>query len=89
MCSVVNERLYMIIHRWIIDSRDDFRKERLQALEGAYKVFKCHTILNCTRVCPKVSLYFTLISQLTRRMKTFILLSLVCWVFRLYGIPVK
>ena len=45
----------MIIHRWIIDSRDDFRKERLQALEGAYKVFKCHTILNCTRVCPKVS----------------------------------
>jgi len=43
----------MQAYRWIIDSRDDFRKERLQALEGAYKVFKCHTILNCTKVCPK------------------------------------
>ncbi|KAF6035677.1 SDHB [Bugula neritina] len=43
----------MQAYRWIIDSRDDYRKERLQALEGAYKVFKCHTILNCTKVCPK------------------------------------
>jgi len=49
--------------RWIIDSRDDYRKERLQALEGAYKVFKCHTILNCTKVCPKVCILHTIVAR--------------------------
>ncbi|XP_067947856.1 succinate dehydrogenase [ubiquinone] iron-sulfur subunit, mitochondrial-like [Watersipora subatra] len=43
----------MQAYRWIVDSRDDYKKERLQSLEGTYKLFKCHTILNCTQVCPK------------------------------------
>ncbi|CAN0515031.1 unnamed protein product, partial [Laminaria digitata] len=40
-------------YRWIDDSRDDFTKERLEALDDAYKLFRCHTIMNCTKTCPK------------------------------------
>jgi len=41
-------------YRWISDSRDTQKKERLQQLsEGPFKLYKCHTIMNCTRVCPK------------------------------------
>lgn len=40
--------------RWISDSRDTQRKERLSQLaDGPFKLYKCHTIMNCTRVCPK------------------------------------
>lgn len=41
-------------YRWISDSRDVARKERIEQLtEGAFKLYKCHTIMNCTRTCPK------------------------------------
>ena len=40
--------------RWIIDSRDEATEERLQALDDTYKLYRCHTIMNCTSVCPKV-----------------------------------
>ncbi|XP_025835480.1 succinate dehydrogenase [ubiquinone] iron-sulfur subunit, mitochondrial-like, partial [Agrilus planipennis] len=40
-------------YRWIIDSRDDFAKERLKKLKDAHSVFRCHSILNCTNCCPK------------------------------------
>lgn len=43
----------MQAYRWIDDSRDDFTKERLEALDDAYKLFRCHTIMNCTKTCPK------------------------------------
>lgn len=39
--------------RWIIDSRDEFTKERLQSLQDSYKLYRCHTILNCVKTCPK------------------------------------
>jgi succinate dehydrogenase/fumarate reductase iron-sulfur protein len=39
--------------RWISDSRDQFTKERLQQLDDAFKLYRCHTIMNCSRVCPK------------------------------------
>lgn len=39
--------------RFLADSRDQARDERLDALEGPYKLFRCHTIMNCTEVCPK------------------------------------
>eukprot|EP01120_Amphizonella_sp_Union-15-10_P014252 TRINITY_DN684_c0_g1_i1.p1 TRINITY_DN684_c0_g1~~TRINITY_DN684_c0_g1_i1.p1 ORF type:complete len:297 (-),score=55.89 TRINITY_DN684_c0_g1_i1:111-947(-) len=40
--------------RWIEDSRDETRTQRLMDLgSNINKVFKCHTILNCTHVCPK------------------------------------
>jgi len=40
-------------HRWIADSRDEYTKERLEALDDAYKLYRCHTIMNCARACPK------------------------------------
>jgi len=39
--------------RWISDSRDKFTKERLQQLDDEFKLYRCHQIMNCTRVCPK------------------------------------
>lgn len=40
-------------YRWIIDSRDTATKERLAALDDQYKLYRCHTIMNCATVCPK------------------------------------
>lgn len=39
--------------RFLADSRDQGTDERLDALEGPYKLFRCHTIMNCVEVCPK------------------------------------
>merc|ERR1719297_327881 len=43
----------MQAYRWIEDSRDEFTKERLKKLDDPFKLYRCHTIMNCTRVCPK------------------------------------
>jgi len=41
-------------YRWLIDSRDGAKKERIEFLSNVEgKVYKCHTIMNCTRTCPK------------------------------------
>lgn len=40
-------------YRWIMDSRDKATKDRLKFLEDPFKLYRCHTILNCTRSCPK------------------------------------
>ncbi|MGB3460480.1 succinate dehydrogenase iron-sulfur subunit [Rhodanobacter lindaniclasticus] len=40
-------------HRWLVDSRDEATDERLDELEDPFKLYRCHTILNCTRTCPK------------------------------------
>ncbi len=39
--------------RFLEDSRDQAREERLANLEGPFKLFRCHTIMNCVQVCPK------------------------------------
>jgi len=39
--------------RFLADSRDQGTGERLNDLEDPYKLFRCHTIMNCTMVCPK------------------------------------
>lgn len=39
--------------RWLADSRDEFKKERLEALDDSFKLYRCHTIMNCARTCPK------------------------------------
>jgi succinate dehydrogenase / fumarate reductase iron-sulfur subunit len=39
--------------RWITDSRDAAKKKRLDALEDPFKLYRCHTIMNCTNTCPK------------------------------------
>ncbi len=40
-------------YRWIADSRDEATGERLDALEDPFKLYRCHTIMNCTSTCPK------------------------------------
>jgi succinate dehydrogenase / fumarate reductase, iron-sulfur subunit len=40
-------------YRWIADSRDEKTGERLDALEDPFRLYRCHTIMNCTRTCPK------------------------------------
>jgi len=40
-------------YRWLIDSRDEHTGERLDALEDPFKLFRCHTIMNCAKTCPK------------------------------------
>ncbi len=40
-------------YRWIVDSRDEATGERLDELEDPFKLFRCHTIMNCADTCPK------------------------------------
>ncbi|MCB2112389.1 MAG: succinate dehydrogenase iron-sulfur subunit [Parvularculaceae bacterium] len=40
-------------YRWLSDSRDEKADERLDKLEDEFKLYRCHTIMNCTQVCPK------------------------------------
>ena len=40
-------------YRWIADSRDEATGQRLDALEDPFKLYRCHTIMNCTQACPK------------------------------------
>ena len=39
--------------RWVEDSRDERTGERLDELEDPFRLYRCHTILNCTKACPK------------------------------------
>jgi succinate dehydrogenase / fumarate reductase, iron-sulfur subunit len=40
-------------YRWLADSRDEMTGERLDALEDPFRLYRCHTIMNCSNVCPK------------------------------------
>jgi succinate dehydrogenase / fumarate reductase iron-sulfur subunit len=40
-------------YRWIIDTRDEATGERLDALEDPFRLYRCHTIMNCAAACPK------------------------------------
>ncbi|KQT82204.1 succinate dehydrogenase iron-sulfur subunit [Aurantimonas sp. Leaf443] len=40
-------------YRWLIDSRDEATGPRLDDLEDPFKLYRCHTIMNCTQTCPK------------------------------------
>jgi succinate dehydrogenase / fumarate reductase iron-sulfur subunit len=40
-------------YRWLVDSRDEHTGDRLDALEDPFRLYRCHTIMNCTRTCPK------------------------------------
>lgn len=45
--------ILLAAHRWIIDSRDEAEGDRLDELEDPYRLYRCHTIMNCTSACPK------------------------------------
>ncbi|WCL54021.1 succinate dehydrogenase iron-sulfur subunit [Gimibacter soli] len=40
-------------YRWIIDSRDEATGDRLDNLEDPFRLYRCHTIMNCANACPK------------------------------------
>ncbi len=40
-------------YRWLIDSRDGATGERLDTLEDPFRLYRCHTIMNCAEACPK------------------------------------
>ena len=40
-------------YRWIVDTRDEATGERLDELEDPFRLYRCHTIMNCTEACPK------------------------------------
>ena len=40
-------------YRWIVDSRDETAGERLDELEDPFRLYRCHTIMNCSKTCPK------------------------------------
>jgi succinate dehydrogenase / fumarate reductase iron-sulfur subunit len=40
-------------YRWIADSRDEHTGQRLDNLEDPFRLYRCHTIMNCTKTCPK------------------------------------
>ncbi|MBM4218697.1 MAG: succinate dehydrogenase iron-sulfur subunit [Gammaproteobacteria bacterium] len=40
-------------YRWIVDSRDGATSERLAKLDEAFRLYRCHTIMNCVEACPK------------------------------------
>jgi len=40
-------------NRWIMDSRDEAMGERLDQLEDAFRLYRCHQIMNCMEACPK------------------------------------
>ncbi len=40
-------------YRWLVDSRDEATGERLDNLEDSFRLYRCHTIMNCANACPK------------------------------------
>lgn len=55
LCKISSSNSCPFTFRWMIDSRDDFTNERLSMMEDKFSVYRCHTIMNCTKTCPKVS----------------------------------
>ncbi len=51
--SYLGPAILLQAYRWIADSRDEFADERLDDLEDPFRLYRCHTIMNCTRTCPK------------------------------------
>ena len=45
--------MLLAAYRWMIDSRDQKGKERRAKLQDPFSVYRCHTIMNCAKTCPK------------------------------------
>lgn len=43
----------MQAYRWVDDSRDEMTKDRLEFLNDTFRLYRCHTIMNCSKTCPK------------------------------------
>ncbi|MBS3964725.1 MAG: succinate dehydrogenase iron-sulfur subunit [Methylomonas sp.] len=55
-------------YRWLADSRDSNDDERLDQLNDAFKLYRCHTIMNCTDTCPKGLNPAKAIAEIKKRM---------------------
>ncbi|MCZ7657659.1 MAG: succinate dehydrogenase iron-sulfur subunit [Xanthobacteraceae bacterium] len=55
-------------NRWLKDSRDEATGERLDGLEDPFRLYRCHTIMNCARVCPKGLNPAEAIAEIKRKM---------------------
>ena len=55
-------------YRWLADSRDEKTGERLDDLEDPFRVYRCHTIMNCAKACPKGLSPAKAISEIKRMM---------------------
>ncbi len=51
--SYLGPAVLLQAYRWMVDSRDDDTVNRAKALEDPFKLYRCHTIMNCTQACPK------------------------------------
>tara|TARA_B110000438_G_scaffold248137_1_gene250706 strand:+ start:250 stop:1026 length:777 start_codon:yes stop_codon:yes gene_type:complete len=51
--SYLGPAVLLQAYRWISDSRDEEKKERLKMVADKLKLYRCHTIMNCTSACPK------------------------------------
>jgi succinate dehydrogenase (ubiquinone) iron-sulfur subunit len=60
----------MQAYRWIADSRDNQTKKRLEDLDDAFKLYRCHTIMNCSKTCPKHLNPGKAIAQIKKQMST-------------------
>ena len=49
----IGPAVLLAAHRWIVDSRDEQEGERLDQLEDPFRLYRSHTIMNCTSACPK------------------------------------
>ena len=61
----------MQAYRWMIDSRDDYTEQRLAMMEDGFSVYRCHTIMNCTKTCPKVRLRCSCARMLIHSYRTY------------------
>ncbi len=57
-------------YRWLSDSRDEATGERLDDLEDPFRVYRCHTIMNCAKACPKGLSPAKAISEIKKMMVT-------------------
>ncbi len=57
-------------YRWLADSRDEADDARLEKLDDAFKLYRCHTIMNCTKTCPKGLNPAKAIAKIKKRMAT-------------------
>ena len=57
-------------YRWLADSRDEKTGERLDDLEDPFRVYRCHTIMNCAKACPKGLSPAKAISEIKKMMVT-------------------
>jgi succinate dehydrogenase/fumarate reductase iron-sulfur protein len=68
--SYLGPAILLQAFRWVSDDRDDFMLERLSVLDNSYKLYRCHSILNCVDTCPKHLDPSFAISSLKQLLKT-------------------